>query len=151
MPLKARRPGLAILMTITAVSVLLVVVLLAQQPPAMGDSQPEITASSGANIIAVAVQIYPGSEAIALIDKDRQTLCLYQYRPDAAPHESFVLLAARSFRYDCLLENFNNGQPTPADIRKMVEKISAPQTTNDEPTPPDSLQNDSEKPVSVEN
>ena len=126
MPPKSHHPGRFIWMTITVISVSLVVLLLTQQPPAVGGLRPQLDEPTGSNIMAISVQLYPGSEAIALIDKDRQTLCLYQYRTDAQLHESFVLLAVRNFRYDLMLEDFNNAEPTPADIRKMIDKMVSP-------------------------
>ena len=126
MPPRPRYPGRFIWMTMAVFAVSLVILLLWQQPPAVGSSPKNSISPGAGNLMALTVQIYPGSEAIVLIDKDRQTLCLYQYRPDVPPHEGFALLAARNFRNDFELEDFNNAEPTPATIRNMIDKMMSP-------------------------
>ena len=83
-------------------------------------TSPEPVAPATASIAAVdaiPVQIRPGIEGIALIDKQNYTICIYQYQMHRPDHESLVLLAARSFRYDVLLEDFNTAEPKPSGSR----------------------------------
>ena len=54
-----------------------------------------------------------------LMDIDAQTLCAYQYLP---PDKKLRLVAARNFRWDRRLGNFNTEQPTPAEVKAMVEQ-----------------------------
>ncbi len=75
---------------------------------------------AGAEVLAFPVEVKPGYQAIALIDKENETLSLYQYDITRAAHERLVLLAARSFRYDRLLEDYNTAQPRPDEIKKRV-------------------------------
>ena len=53
------------------------------------------------------MEVKPGYEAIALVDKKNETLSLYQYDFSRVSHEWLVLLAARSFRHDRMLEDYN--------------------------------------------
>ncbi len=70
--------------------------------------------------LAFPVEVKPGYEAIALVDKENETLSLYQYDFSGASHERLVLLAARSFRYDRMLEDYNTAQPQPEEIKQLV-------------------------------
>ena len=71
-------------------------------------------------IVAMAVQLAPNSQAIALIDTHNQTICLYQYQPRRGQDGQLVLLAARSFRYDCQLTDYNTAAPTPETIKQWL-------------------------------
>ena len=84
--------------------------LLARQPAALA-LDPQTTASP--NVIAFPFQIGPGAEGIALIDTQTQNIAIYQYQFNARQpvHQRFVLLAARSYRYDRQLEQFNTAPP----------------------------------------
>ena len=79
-----------------------------------------IASPYSADVIAFPVEVKPGYEAIAIIDKENQTLSLYQYDISRASHERLVLLAARSFRYDRMLEDYNTAQPRPEEIKRLV-------------------------------
>jgi hypothetical protein len=52
-----------------------------------------------------------------VMDTDAQTLCVYQYFPG---EKELRLLAARSFRHDRRLGNFNT-IPDPREVEKWVE------------------------------
>ncbi len=86
--------------------------------PALGDA---------ADIQAVPLEVRPGYEVLALVDRKNQTLCIYQYDVGRRAHERLVLLAARSFRYDRLLEDYNTADPRPADIRQQVRPVDRPE------------------------
>lgn len=137
MPRQTRHPGNTILMTVMIISVSFAALLLIKQPFATGDEW-ESGREISSEMISFPVQIYPGSEAIALIDKRNQTICLYHYQIDKQPHERFVLLASRSYRFDSQLEDFNNAAPTPAQIKEMIERLnvsSEPSVEKKKPAP----------------
>ena len=75
-----------------------------------------------AAVEAIAIQLRPGIEGIALIDKENQTICIYQYQTHRPNQESLVLLAARSFRYDVLLEDYNTADPKPGELKERILK-----------------------------
>jgi len=83
--------------------------VLARQPEAFGlDTQ----ALSKGDVVAFPFQISPSADGIAVIDPQAQTICLYQYQYSRqAMHGQLALLAARSYRHDRQLEQFNT---TPA-------------------------------------
>lgn len=73
-----------------------------------------------ADFTAFPLQIAPGFEGIVLIDRRHSTLCIYQYLARNPSHERLALLAARSFRYDCQLDDYNNADPRPSEIRQWL-------------------------------
>ena len=46
------------------------------------------------------------------------TICVYKALPDT---NKFRLMAARSFKYDRFLEDFNNEALRPKDVQKLIE------------------------------
>ncbi|MCH9022286.1 MAG: hypothetical protein IID32_05945 [Planctomycetes bacterium] len=117
---KSSEFGRAGLVFVAIVSTLMAVVLLGQQVTGKSES-PE--SDNPANVISFAVELSPGHQGIAVIDRENYTLCLYEYNQRGAPHERFVLLAVRSFRYDRMLEDYNNAQPRPDEIKERVMRL----------------------------
>jgi hypothetical protein len=52
-----------------------------------------------------------------VMDVEAQTLCAYQWFGD----KKLRLVAARSFKHDRQLHDFNTDNPTPAEVAKLVE------------------------------
>jgi hypothetical protein len=88
--------------------------------PAMGQQQPAI--AGGAGFFVVPAQFSTTTWGCYLMDVDQQNLCAYQYVPG---ERQLRLVAARNFRYDRRLGNFNTGGPTPAEVKDLVEKEAA--------------------------
>ena len=65
------------------------------------------------------------------MDTNRQTLCVYEYR---AGEKALVLSAARNFRFDLDLKNYNT-LPAWYDIQKAVEDAAKDQRTNESKLP----------------
>ena len=61
-----------------------------------------------------------GYNAIALIDTERQVICIYQYEDTESSDGEFKILAARSYRNDTLLKDYNTAEPRPDNIRKLM-------------------------------
>ena len=116
--------GRVVLVVVAIVSTLMAVALLGQQgtgKPATKELSPE--QDKPANVISFPVELSPGHHGIAVIDRENYTLCLYEYNQRRAPHERFVLLAVRSFRYDLWLEDYNNADPRPQEIKRRVMQL----------------------------
>ena len=64
-------------------------------------------------------QLGPNTWGLYLMDVDSQTICVYRALPESS---RFRLMAARSFKSDRFLEDFNNDEPTPREIQKEVEQ-----------------------------
>ena len=84
------------------------------RPPA-GFAEP-------ANVELIPVQLSPNNQGFVILDKQNHTMCLYQYQATRPAHERLVLLAARSFRYDTQLEDYNTAEPRPEAVRRLLEQ-----------------------------
>jgi len=102
-------------------------IALAQYQPAIG---------GGGGVFLVPAQFSRDTFGCYLMDIDAQTLAVYRFDP---LQNILKLAAARNFRYDRKLGNFNVGTPTPDEVRQLLEQEArgsrAPTTA---PTPPPS-------------
>jgi|GEM_PF-1260906 len=114
-------PGQAWLILIATASTVTAVFMLSNHV-AVGQSVSPATIAHPAKIMALPIEIRPGYEGIAIIDLNHCTICIYQYQVGRPIHERFVLLAARSFRYDCQLEEFNTGRPLPGAVKDLLQR-----------------------------
>lgn len=100
-------------------------------PSAFAQNQPPI--AGGAGIFVMPGQFSTNTWGCYLLDVDTQTLCVYQFFP---PEKQLKLVAARNFRYDRRLSDFNAGNPSPAEVRDWVEKEQVEvRTTNPDAAP----------------
>lgn len=86
-------------------------------PAAFGQHQPPI--GGGAGVFIVPAQFSSNAFGCYLMDIDAQTLCVYQFFP---ADRQLRLVAARNFRWDRRLGNFNTEKPTPEEVRQLVEQ-----------------------------
>jgi len=86
---------------------------MAEQPPIAG----------GGGVYLMPGQIAPNTWGVYMMDIDAQTLMVYQYTPG---DNQLKLKASRSFQYDRKLKNFNSGNPTPAEVKELVEREQQP-------------------------
>jgi hypothetical protein len=86
--------------------------------------QNQLPIGGGAGVFIVPAQFAEKVYGCYIMDIDAQTLCAYQYRP----HDGQLrLVAARYFRWDRLLREFNTEKPTPAEVQDLVEQQQAAQ------------------------
>ncbi len=69
-------------------------------------------------IYMMPAQLGPTTYGLYLMDVDSGTICIYKALPDV---NHFRLMAARSFKYDRFLEDFNNEPLRPKEVQKIVE------------------------------
>jgi len=94
------------------------------------DQQPPIAGGNG--IFVMPCQLHPEVWGCYVLDTQREALCVYEYR---AGEKALVLSAARNFRYDLDLKNYNTF-PAWYDIQKAVEEAAKDQQTNESRLPP---------------
>ena len=123
MPKNMRDPGLVFLAVLALLSTLLVVHMLPGQSGAFPEKGTGQERQELAAVEVIPVQLTSGMSGIVLVDKRNYTLCLYQYQYTKARQGKLVLLAARNFRYDCLLQDYNTEGLTPAEVRSQIERI----------------------------
>ena len=85
-------------------------------PAALAQNQ-QSAIGGGAGVFIVPAQFSETSYGCYIMDVDAQTLCAYQYFG-----KQLRLVAARHFRWDRRLHQFNSENPTPDDVRKMIER-----------------------------
>jgi len=88
-------------------------------PAAYAQNQPPI--AGGAGVFVMPGQFKENVWGCYLLDVDAKTLCAYQYYPG---EKKLRLAAARSYRSDVKLENYNT-DPSPDEIKSLVEKQQA--------------------------
>jgi hypothetical protein len=79
-------------------------------------SQPPIT--GGAGLFVMPAQLSPNTWGCYLMDTDNRTLCVYQYSPG---EKMLRLSAARNFKNDCRLGNFNTAPP-PGEVKDLADR-----------------------------
>jgi hypothetical protein len=68
-------------------------------------------------IFMMPAQLGPATFGLYLMDVDSGTISIYKTNPDG---NRFRLMAARSFKHDRFLEDFNNDSPRPKEVQKLV-------------------------------
>jgi len=86
-------------------------------PAAFGQNQLPI--GGGAGVFIVPGQFSTNTFGCYIMDVDAQTICAYQYLP---ADRQLRLVAARSFRNDRRLQQFNSSNPTPAEVLDLLEQ-----------------------------
>ena len=86
-------------------------------------AQAELQASTDGRILVVPIQIERDSYGIAMVDTVGQTLWIYELSSRGPAHNRLRLLAARSWRYDRLLQQYNTAEPKPEQIKMLLENL----------------------------
>ncbi len=81
--------------------------------------------SSRAEVLVVPIQIDRDSYGIVMVDTTLQNLWIYKLEGRATVRNRLKLLAARSWEYDKLLKEFNTAEPTPKQVKRLLERLSA--------------------------
>ncbi|MGD0542016.1 MAG: hypothetical protein ABSB33_10895 [Tepidisphaeraceae bacterium] len=87
--------------------------------------------AGGGGIFVMPCQLHPQVWGCYLLDTQRQSLCVYEYR---AGEKALILSAARNFRYDLDLKNYNTF-PAWYDIQKAVDDAAKNQRINESQLP----------------
>ncbi|MCL2641592.1 MAG: hypothetical protein FWD53_12150 [Phycisphaerales bacterium] len=91
-------------------------------------------------------QLGPNAWGAMLLDLDSSTITVYRFDDG---RKRLMLAAARTFRHDRFLEDYNNEGLKPADVQKLVEQQRARidlKTKDDQPTVDQTPKPDENKP-----
>jgi hypothetical protein len=77
------------------------------------------------NIVVVPLQLSRETYGFAMIDVIEKRLWVYGVSDRGQAQTRLRLLAARDWKYDQLLENYNTA-PTPEQIRQMLQNFAVP-------------------------
>ena len=89
------------------------------EPQAFAQQAP---IGGGAGVFIVPAQFTSNTWGCYLLNIDRQTICAYQYFEGV---KQLKLAAARHYRYDIELTDFNTASPTPAEVKAILDKAKA--------------------------
>ncbi len=132
-----RSPVVYALYANAALLLAILAVLLTRSRPIMTSTAsaqpvPEQPITGGNGIFVMPCQLHPEVWGCYLLDTQcRQSLCVYEYR---AGEKALILSAARNFRYDLDLKNYNTF-PAWYDIQKAVDDAVKNQRTNESQLP----------------
>ena len=79
----------------------------------------QVTSVGGRDMLVVGGQITKDSYGLYLVDTKRQSLCVYQWLPGT---RKLRLMAARTFKFDVQLDEYNADKPTPSEVKRLVEQ-----------------------------
>jgi hypothetical protein len=132
---RRRRNPVAIALYVNAAILLLILgVLLGRSdstPPvlssaALAQAQPAI--AGGAGVFIAPAQFSSNVWGVYLLDVDQQTICAYTV--SGSPPQ-LRLTAARNFRYDRKLGNYNIAGPSANEVKELLEKEQAETRTGE--------------------
>src|SRR5687768_7914684 len=121
-----RHQALVLALCANAILLLMILVALLAGGGRMPSVLPEAFAAplapqpiaGGSGVYLMPAQFADKNWGCYVMDVDAQTLCAYQYFPG---DKKLRLVAARNFRHDRRLHDFNTDNPTPAEVAKLLE------------------------------
>lgn len=87
------------------------------------DAQARLQSGMEDGIMVIPVQIARDSYGLAMVDTAEQTLWIYEINNRGPAHNRLRLLAARSWRYDRHLQQYNTAEPKPEQVRILLEGL----------------------------
>lgn len=81
----------------------------------------ELAGDNSASITAIPLQLGRDTYGLAMVDKENQTLWIYEIASRKPGFSQLRLMAARSWQYDRKLTEFNSGEPSPRYIKNFLE------------------------------
>lgn len=87
------------------------------------NAQADLQAVTEGRILVIPVQIGRDSYGLAMVDTVGETLWIYELSSRGPTHKRLELLAARSWRYDRLLQQYNTTEPKPEQVRILLENL----------------------------
>jgi hypothetical protein len=77
-------------------------------------------------VSVVPIQLGRESYGLAMVDTKSETIWIYEINSRAPAHSRLKLIAARSWHYDKLLEEYNSAQPKPNEVKNIIEQLLKP-------------------------
>jgi hypothetical protein len=94
--------------------------LLSELVLSVGDARAQQhTAVAGETVFVAAGQISGETYGLYLVDYENKTICIYEYVPQ---DRRLRLRAARTYRFDAQLDEYNTDQPLPREVKDLVEQ-----------------------------
>jgi len=90
-------------------------------------AQARLQTDADGRILVIPVQIDRDSYGLAMVDTVGETLWIYQLSNRGPAYSRLKLLAARSWRYDKLLQQYNTSEPKPEQVKTLLESLGQQQ------------------------
>lgn len=87
------------------------------------NTQAEQPTGTDGQILVIPVQIERDNYGLAMVDTVGQTLWIYEINSRGPAHNRLKLLAARSWRYDRLLQDLNTAEPKPEKVKMILQDL----------------------------
>ncbi len=108
------------IMAVALVVIATTYVLRSGASPGIAPAFGQPVSSGGARgLFAFSGQLAKGTYGVYMVDVDAMTLWVYEYQPQKG---CMRLAAARTWRYDRYLENYNICDLPPHDVEQMIEE-----------------------------
>ena len=86
-------------------------------------------------ILVVPMQLDRDCYGLAMVDTVGQTLWIYEINNRGPAYSRLKLVAARSWRYDKQLEQYNTAEPKPEQVKALLEGLGQQKKLNREEQP----------------
>jgi hypothetical protein len=90
--------------------------------------QPEASSA----ITAFPIQLGRDSYGLAMVDIENETVWIYGFNARGQAFDQLRLMAARSFKHDRKLTEWNTATPTPTQVKVMLENLQSQQTQKEQ-------------------
>lgn len=91
------------------------------------NAQVRLQTAAEDGVLVIPVQIERDSYGLAMVDTIGQTVWIYEINSYGPAHSRLRLLAARSWRYDRLLRQYNTAEPKPQQVKMLLEDLAQQQ------------------------
>ncbi len=95
------------------------------------NAQGQLQSDTDSGILVVPVRLGRDSYGLAMVDTLGQTMWIYELNNRGPAHNRLKLLAARSWKYDKLLQQYNTAEPKPEQVRLLLESLGQQQKKHD--------------------
>jgi hypothetical protein len=118
-PLPPRIAPVAVWLMVGLLGIIAACLVLRLDTPLSGQALAQPIAQAGARgVFAFTGQVTKNTFGVFMVDVDAGTIWCYEWNETKG---CLKLLAARSWRYDRYLEQFNVGEPGPQEVERLVE------------------------------
>lgn len=91
------------------------------------NAQADLQTGREGQILVIPVQLERDSYGLVMVDTVAQTMWVYKLNSRGPAHKRLELLAARSWQYDRLLQQYNTAEPKPQQVKKLLEEFGQQQ------------------------
>ena len=103
--------------------ILLCLFLIAGRLGSPATAEANLQTGNKGDILVIPVQLERDSYGIAMVDTVAQTMWIYRLNSRGPNQKRLELLAARCWKYDRLLQQYNTAEPKPQQVKEILEEF----------------------------